>query len=142
MKKTLAASFFFSMTLLAGVDVRYEGKTREFRNRFPLEAGQYFNKETPSSFAKLHPGFYADGKIELKEDGTIVISPKAYADDVVAFVAGGMSTNPTLDQSIVTHLHHFLNEMDLRSFARHGYSFSPEQADAGWSTLSLYYAAD
>lgn len=70
--------------------------------------------------------------IEVKPDGTIVISPKAYADDVVAFVSASIATNPTIDSSIKAHLTRFLDDLDARAVARHGYAADPNEAAVVW----------
>lgn len=88
----------------------------------------------PGNFAKLAAGQYAK-HITVKEDGTIVIGPDAYADDVVAFVAGAIASNPTIGNPIKQHLADFVDAMDERAVARHGYSHSPEEAAFVWTKL-------
>jgi len=88
----------------------------------------------PGNFAKLAPGAYTK-HIEIKDDGTIVIGPGAYADDVVAFVSGAIASNPTIAKEIKQHLVEFVDAMDARAVARHGYSASPEEAAFEWMLL-------
>jgi len=68
-------------------------------------------------------------RISVAEDGAITIDKKAYADDIVAFVSGA------IDADIKVHLTRFVNAMDARAVARHGYSHSPEEAAFVWNDI-------
>jgi hypothetical protein len=70
--------------------------------------------------------------ITVQPDGTIVISPKAYADDVVAFVSAAISTNPNISQTLKDFLIDFIDDMDMRAVKRHGYSHNLDEASVNW----------
>lgn len=70
--------------------------------------------------------------ITANEDGSITISAKAFVDDVVAFLSQAISTNPTISNEIKNHLRHFVNDMDKRAMAKHGYSHSEEEKAVDW----------
>lgn len=70
--------------------------------------------------------------IQVAADGTIVIGPKAFADDVVAFVSASIASNPAIDDAIKAHLTRFLDDMDARAVARHGYDHDANEAAVPW----------
>lgn len=114
---------------------------REFRNAFArLPADAHPVRVNPadasSNWAQLAVGGYGTVKkpdlITVEQDGAVHISPKAYADDVVAFVLGAIRSNPTIDDSIKQHLADFVNAMDARADKRHGYSNSPDEKAFVW----------
>lgn len=70
--------------------------------------------------------------ITVQDDGTIVIDPKAYADDVVAFVSAAIATNPTIGDEIKQTLVRFVDLMDARAVDRHGYLANHEEALLKW----------
>jgi hypothetical protein len=88
----------------------------------------------PGNLCKWPAGTY--GKIRVDDDGTIVVSHKAYADDVVAFVAGAIESNPTIADEIKNRLRAFVDDMDARAVARHGYSQSADEAAFTWTPLA------
>lgn len=108
---------------------------RVFRNMMALGALLTY-KETPSKFAKTLPGSYGTQKhndlIRLDATGDVVISKDAYVDDVVAFCFGVIQSNATIDASIKQHLANFVNDMDARAVARHGYSADEAEAAVVW----------
>jgi hypothetical protein len=76
------------------------------------------------------PGTYKH--VTVAPDGTITILPKAFADDVVAFVAGAIASNPNIDDATKAKLREFVDLMDARAVARHGYSANPDEAAVKW----------
>ena len=106
---------------------------REFRNTFPTQAHPT-DLDQPGNLCKIGPGAYGDN-VHVDEKGTITISPKAYADDVVAFVLGCMRKNPTVSNEIKGYLAQFLDAMDERAVTRHGYSNSKAEADYVWKRI-------
>lgn len=95
-----------------------------------LIGGPIWKAGVKGRFCQALAGTYRH--IEVKPDGTIVISPKAYADDVVAFVSASIASNPTIADSIKAHLTAFLDDMDARAVARHGYADDPNEAAVVW----------
>jgi hypothetical protein len=94
----------------------------------------------PSNFAKLLPGTYgttSHALITVNADGSVLISPKAYADDVVAFVLGAIANNPTIAAPIKQTLADFVNKMDARAVSRHGYSDSADEKAYAWSDINI-----
>ena len=114
--------------------------SREFRNalaRMPAKSTLRVNPaDTPSNCVKLIAGTYGTTKtpdlVAVDQNGAVHISPKAYADDMVAFVLCAIRSNPTIDDSIKQHLADFVNAMDSRADKRHGYSDSPEEKSLVW----------
>lgn len=72
--------------------------------------------------------------ITVCDDGSIVIEPKAFVDDIVAFLSGAIETNPTIDPVIKSQLRHFVHLMDARAVQKHGYSHSPNEAALNFLT--------
>jgi hypothetical protein len=70
--------------------------------------------------------------IEVKADGPIVIGKEAFVDDVIAFLSACISTNPNITQSVKNYLIDFVDAMDARAVARHGYSADAEEAALVW----------
>lgn len=107
--------------------------SREFRNK-ASKATLPFDGSNPSRFAKIPPGTYGtEGvKIVVNPDGSILIPPDAYADDVVAFVASTINGHGGIDSSIKEHLHKFVNDMDERAVNIHGYSGNVKERDYVW----------
>ena len=64
-----------------------------------------------------------------------MIHPSANADDVIAFVAGCIVMTG-IDNSIKVHLDRFLDAMDARAVAKHGYSDSLEEQRFLWTPLA------
>ena len=95
-----------------------------------------------SNFAKLESTAYSSGSddstpiVKLCTDGTVVIDKRAYVDDVVAFLAGAIKSNPTIAPEIKAHLTRFVDAMDARAVARHGYSESPREAAFEWTSVT------
>lgn len=105
--------------------------SREFRNISVVD-GILTDGDRPGNFAKVRSGEYAVGKINVSGDGTIIISPDAYADDVIAFVYGTIKKHPGISDDIKDHLKQFVDKMDDRAVAHHGYSNSSEEKQHVW----------
>lgn len=98
---------------------------------------------TPSNFAKVATGDYVTASsgdnslVRVNDDGSILISPKAYVDDVGAFCYGAIRSNPTISDEIKNHLARFIDDMDVRALTRHGYSHScDEERTLVWKQIS------
>lgn len=107
---------------------------REFRNKSVLEGFKV--AESESNFAKVTPGWYGD-HIQVDKDGGVLIFPKAYADDVVAFVAGCLHHHAGITPNIQYCLVDFVNKMDERAMVVHGYDASPEEAAYVWKKAKV-----
>lgn len=108
--------------------------SRAFRAEFPNNDIPVDTKR-PGNTCKFPAGAY--GKyFTVQEDGKIIIDPKAYPDDIAAFVSGSIKSNPTISAEIKNHLLVFLDAMDDRAVQRHGYSHSPEERDYERKRLS------
>lgn len=107
--------------------------SRQFRNHI-ASSPPPINIERPGNTAKFEAGQFGKN-IVVADDGTITISKKAYADDIVAFVLGAIRSNPTIDDTIKANLARFVDEMDKRAVDRHGYSHSKEEADFEWNSV-------
>ena len=105
-----------------------------------------FCAETPSNFAKIDPGHYTVYSeksdthhriVSVREDGTVEVAPRAYVDDVVAFCYGAIRSNHTIGDDIKAHLARFLDAMDARAVARHGYAGSSDaERTYAWTPLA------
>ncbi len=106
---------------------------REFRNNFPLN---HLNSDLtiPGNICKLSAGNYCNNKIKVDDEGNFTVSNKAYSDDVIAFISGCISSNPTISNDIKYILHKFINKMDNRAIERHGYKDSREKEHT-WNNL-------
>lgn len=114
---------------------RHSESSRHFRN----EPGVDFDAESPSNFAKTRPGVFWGGDKELvrvSQDGSVTFTPGCYVDDVVAFCHGAIASNPTIAPEIKTHLARFIDAMDARAMARHGYSNSKTEQEMTWKALA------
>lgn len=80
--------------------------------------------KNPSNFAKVAPAHYG-AHITVWEDGQITIAPTAYADDVAAFVLGCIVDHPKVAIETKLHLARFIDSMDVRALAGHGYKDFP-----------------
>ena len=106
---------------------------RQFRNTWPVarHAGPL---DAPGNMCKSGAG--PCGKnIVVNEDGSVTISRKAYADDVVAFALGCIQSNPTISLDTKLHLARFVDDMDARAVARHGYSYSEPDRALEWKSV-------
>ncbi|HKB53338.1 MAG TPA: hypothetical protein VKD22_05005 [Ramlibacter sp.] len=103
---------------------------REARNGRLIADGE-LGPEVKGRFYQGPAGTYRH--VVAHPDGSLTIGPKAFADDVVAFVSASISTNPTIDDAIKVHLKAFVNEMDARAVRRHGYSHNPDEAAVDWN---------
>ena len=112
--------------------------SRSFRNNFSTQ-GATHNAESKSRFAQVPAGTYDKGKIVVQENGSVLISEKVFADEVLAFVLGCMKTNPTINNSIKAKLGEVIDAMDARAVAKHGYSHSKEEAAHAWTSVSSAY---
>lgn len=111
--------------------------SREFRNVYPTKNSAVW--ESASNFCKLGAGMCGPN-IRVNEDGSMAIAPDAYADDVVAFVLAAIRGNPTIDTATKAHLARFLDDMDARAVARHGYSAaSPRERNYEWKSVAACY---
>ena len=104
--------------------------SRAFRNRFPTESS--CDPERPGNWARLPVGTYCAGKIEVRNDGSVLISPDAYVDDVVALAAGAIRLHPGISYDAKSHLHAFIQAMDTRALEIHGYSESAAERNYQW----------
>jgi hypothetical protein len=111
--------------------------SRQFRHAVST-TGLPFDASTQSNFAKVIPGTY--GPITVQENGDIVISREAYADDVLAFVLGCISSNPTIDPLTKQNLGVVIDMFDARAVFRHGYSGSEEEKNFEWTPVANKYA--
>lgn len=110
---------------------------REFRNKFPTDP-KVVDMSNPSNFCKIQPGLYEN--FTVSPEGVISISSKAYPDDVVAFVLGCISSNPTISDDLKLHLAKFLDGMDKRAVDRHGYSNSEVEKNFTWVNVENSYS--
>jgi len=114
---------------------------REFRNalaRLPVES-DVRSMSTPSNFAKLAAGTYGTRShpelVTVQSHGGVWFSKEAFVDDVVAFCAGALRSNPTVSPELKQHLADFVNGMDARAVARHGYSNSEAERAFVWHAV-------
>lgn len=70
--------------------------------------------------------------ITVNPDGSILIGSKAFADDVIAFMAGAIKSNPNISDNIKAHLVAFVDAMDERAVGRHAYDHNVEEAALVW----------
>ena len=116
---------------------RVVATSRQFRNEFPQQE-HASDPKRPSNFCKLFAGTY--GKhFEVHGDGSVTIAPKAYVDDVAAFLLGCVASNPTLSQERKCHLARFIDEMDARAVERHGYSHNEQEKSFVWTPVSAKF---
>lgn len=111
--------------------------SRQFRNNFAIY-GAPFDATNPSNFAKIAPGTY--GPVTVCSDGSIAIASGAYADDVLAFVAGCIASNPTISSGIKEDLGDVIDDFDARAVDRHGYSFDEEEKNFPWKSVAAVHA--
>lgn len=74
--------------------------------------------------------------ITANPDGSITVGAKAFVDDAIAFFSAAISSNPTIDDGIKQHLIAFVDAMDARAVAKHGYSGSAEDAAINWNATT------
>lgn len=117
---------------------------REFRNTFPMQPHKYDTKST-NNFCRMPVGSYGTKThdvVTVNADYSLTVSKRAFADDVVAFVLGSISSNPTISDDIKAHLARFLDAMDARALARHGYSKSEKEQAHTWTPVTTHYEAE
>lgn len=104
----------------------------------PTEQQQAATGTAPGNTAKLAPGTYGS-HFTVNADGSILVAPGAYPDDVLAFVLGCSLTNPTLSHNIRARLGEVIDAYDERAVERHGYSHNPAEAAYKWQSVHQYF---
>lgn len=107
-------------------------KGRLFRNLFPMS--ELSNPDMKSNFVRVPPGMYGEN-FTVHVNGDILISHKAYSDDVIAFALKGMLDNPNIPDDIKIQVADILDKMDAIAVKRHGYSRSETQRNFEWKSL-------
>ena len=115
---------------------------RQFRNelaRLPLDTPYIRSHGSHSNFAKLSTGTYGTDDTpalaEVRSDGSVVFAKEAYPDDVVAFVLCSLRSNPNVSDELKQHLADFVNGMDARAVARHGYAGDERERALVWKEV-------
>lgn len=114
---------------------------REFRNNFAI-IGAERNADSKSRFAQVPVGGYCKGKIIVNDDGSVTVSHKVFADELLAFTLGCMKSNPGISNEIKSKLGEVIDMMDARAVAKHNYSHSPEEAAHTWVSVAAAYSLE
>lgn len=111
---------------------------RSFRNNFSID-GTTRDENSSSRFAQIPAGGYCKNKITVNEDGSVHVSHKVFADELLAFTLGCIRSNPTIPDEIKAKLGEVIDLMDARAVKKHGYSYSPEEAAHEWKSVASAY---
>lgn len=106
---------------------------RVFRNTFPTST--ISDPEMKCNIARVPAGRYGKN-ILVHANGDILISNKAYPDDVLALILKGMLDNPTISDEIKLLIAEALDKMDERAVKRHGYSHSEVEKNHVYVSLA------
>jgi hypothetical protein len=116
-----------------------EFSSRIWRNEFPMN-DQETDIQLRGNICKLKET--GSPLITLDDDRRIIISHKAYFDDVLAFVLGCVKTNPNIPLEIKRLLGKCIDLADERHFAPHGHHYShsgDETRTYRWTTLERLF---
>lgn len=113
---------------------------RVWRNTFPAQ-DHPTDLQRPGNICKIPAGNVGRKGIDVMEDGSIVIGPKVYFDDVLAFLLGCQKSNPGLKSEIKNLMAETIDAADRRNFEKggHCYNHSPEEANHNWKNLEGFF---
>ena len=112
---------------------------RESRCGLPL-CGESIDVSARPGGIKLPQGQVTQ-HVFVRADGSMVIDPAAYLDDVISVLLYAALLNPIMDEGVRVLLARTLDRMDARAVARHGYSGSEADRTASWISVEMGLAA-